>query len=98
MAAAHTSAINDGALESIPVVFTTIPEPSDLNTSTYSGTEDGSMSNYYTMVEEARKLREDVITGTITDEARRNKAAEFALKFAQMMNFDEESSDDDTHQ
>ena len=88
---------NDTANEPKPVVFANIPEFSEPTASTYSSTEDEIMNNYSNIIDEARRLREDAMAGTITDEERRNKAAEFALKFAQMMNFDEESSDDDGH-
>ena len=88
---------NDTTNEPKPVVFAHIPEFSEPTAATYSSVEDEIMNNYSNIVEEARRLREDAMAGTITDEERRNKAAEFALKFAQMMNFDEESSDDDDH-
>jgi hypothetical protein len=77
------------------VVFTNIPEPSEPDNSAYSNTEYDFMNDYSSMIEGARKLREDVMAGVISDEVRRNRAADFALKFAQAMNFDEESSDDD---
>jgi hypothetical protein len=76
------------------VVFTNIPEPSEPDNSAYSNTE-YDLNDYSSIIEGARKLREDVMAGVISDEVRRNRAADFALKFAQAMNFDEESSDDD---
>ena len=94
---AHMNTSNDTTDESKPVVFANIPELSEPAASTYSGAEDEIMTTYSNIVEEARRLREDVMAGTVSDEERRNKAAECALKFAQMMNFDEESSDDDDH-
>ncbi len=77
------------------MVFTNIPEPSEPDDSAYSGIEYDFMNDYSSMIEEARKLREDVMAGIISDEVRRTRAADFALKFAQAMNFNEESSDDD---
>ena len=86
------SATND---ESKPVVFTNIPESAETTAPSYNCADDEIVNNYSNMIEEATRLREDAIAGTISDEVRRNKAAEFALKFAQMMNFDDDNSDDD---
>lgn len=43
---------------------------------------------------QVKSFREQATAGQITDQARRDQAAEMALRLAQMMGFDESDSDD----
>lgn len=46
------------------------------------------------IIEEASKIRDEAVQGEVSDNDRRCRAAEFALKLAQMMNLDDDDDED----
>ena len=54
--------------------------------------EEMKAQNFENLMEQAMKLRDDVHSGSLSDEQRREKAAQFALQFASV--FDDDDSVD----
>lgn len=56
--------------------------------------EERKAQNFENLMEQAMKLRDDVHAGSLSDEARREKAAQFAMQFASALDLGDDESDD----
>lgn len=57
--------------------------------------EERKAQSFENLMEQAMKLRDDVHAGSLSDEARREKAAQFAMQFASVLDLGDDSDDSD---